>query len=103
LASRDTVRKLITIENRRVFRTMSTAPTATKGSIGALPTHQLAVWLMVSAVSATAKATGLKRCFPRMATMYLEAIDQTAAHVKNHRSCVERAGSMIRARMSAEM
>src|SRR5579859_2276375 len=96
-------RKLNTKSLRRVFRTINRLPTSTNGSIGPLPTHQLAVWLTVSAVSATANATGLNRCLPLIARIYLDPIAQTAAQPRNHKSWNEVRGVMINARISAEI
>jgi hypothetical protein len=96
-------RKANTIANRWTFLTMRRPPISTKGSIDAVPTHQLAVWLMVSAVRATAKATGLNTCLPFILRMYFEAMAHTPAHSRNHRSCVDCAGVMMSARIRAEI
>ena len=71
--------------------------------MGAVPIHQLAVWFSVSAVSATANATGLKMCLRSIARIYLEAIAHSAAQPRNQRSCKPPSGVMINARIRAEM
>jgi hypothetical protein len=83
------------------LRTIRIPPSRTKGNIGAFPTHQLAAWLIVKYVSATAKAAGLNRCFRLIARIYFEAIAQTPAHPRNQRSWFDCIGVMIRDRISA--
>lgn len=81
--------KLSTRPNFLILRTSSSPPTSTNGSMVASPTHQLADWLIVKYVSATAKAAGLNRCFLLIARMYFEAIAHTAAQPRNHMSWLD--------------
>jgi hypothetical protein len=55
----------------------------------------------VNAVTTTAKAAGLKICFLFIATIYLEAIESTAAQSNKAKLVAGLTGVMIRARISA--
>ena len=68
-----------TRSNLRIWRTTSTPPSSTRGSMGTAPTHQLADLPRKSAVISTASAAGLKMCRRRHASRYLEALAMKAA------------------------
>src|SRR6266496_4451115 len=96
-------KKLATRSNLPILRTTRIPPSTTNGSIGPFPTHQLADWLIVRYVTATAKAAGFNRCLFLNARIYLEAIAKTPAHTKNQMSWFDWIGVMISARISAEI
>src|SRR5579875_1728717 len=93
--------KLSTISSWRNLRVISTPPSSTKGSILAVPTHQLADSPSTKAVITTAIAAGLKICLLLIARMYLEVIARIAAQPRNWKVMGELAGSIIRARIRA--
>lgn len=79
--------KLINKSNRCIFLTINNPTISTKIKSDDVPTHQLADWPSVSAVMATAIATGLKICFFRIAIKYFDTMAITDAHIAIEKNC----------------
>jgi len=71
------------------------------GSIAIFPTHQEALPLIAKAVTATAKAAGLKRCFFLITTINLKAIARVAAQPMKATSVIFFGGVIIRPKIRA--
>jgi hypothetical protein len=96
-------KKVKTMRLLPIFLMTSMPPIRTKGSITAVPTHQLALCRGPKAVKTTAMAAGLNKCFLSIASKYFEEIASPETASKNVIPKPVGLGVIIRARIKAVM